>query len=350
MAIQTVIMAGGEGVRLRPLTQHCPKPLAPLCGEAVMGYTLQLLNRHGIHQAHAALWYRPQDVMREFKAGRHGVSLQYSIEDTPLGTAGSVRKAVGGGRETTLVLSGDGLTGCDLTQAMAFHRSRGAMATIVLSRVENPRQYGVVFLRPDGRITQFIEKPKWSTAVNCLVNTGIYLLEPEALQLIPPDAPYDFGRQLFPRMVQLGLSLYGYESQEYWCDVGDPAAFLRAQGDLLRGKTGFAPTDTGLRTLKDGYISYDSYVSSQAHIAPDARIESSCILPGARVDSGVKMHGSIICDGAAIERGATLTEGSMLGAGAHLGAFARCDGGRVLARADIAIEGKNGIAAAHSPA
>lgn len=348
MAIQTVIMAGGKGVRLRPLTQHCPKPLAPLCGEAVMGYTLQLLDRHGICQAHAALCYRPQDVMREFRTGRHGVSLQYSIEDVPLGTAGSVRKAASK-KETTLVLSGDGLTGCDLTQAIDFHHRSGAMATIVLSRVENPRQYGVVFMCPDGRIEQFIEKPKWSAGISCLVNTGIYLLEPEALALIPTDAPYDFGRQLFPRMVQMNLPLYGYESHEYWCDVGDPAAFLRAQGDLLRGKTGFSPADTGLRTLKNGYISYDSYVSPLAHIAPDARIERSCILPGARIASGVKMNGSIICYGAAIDRGATLTEGSMLGAGAHLNAFAHCEGGHVPAL-DIGCQVKKGTAHAHSPA
>ena len=349
MAMQTVIMAGGKGVRLRPLTQHCPKPLAPLCGEPVMGYTLQLLHRHGIHQANAALWYRPQDVMREFRDGRHGVSLQYSIEDVPLGTAGSVRKAVNK-KETTLVLSGDGLTGCDLTQALAFHRKSGAMATIVLSQIEDPRQYGVVFMRSDGRIEQFIEKPQWSAAVTSLVNTGIYLLEPEVFQLIPADEPYDFGRQLFPRMIQMNLPLYGYKSHEYWCDVGDPAAFLRAQGDLLRGRTGFVPADMGLRTLKNGYISSDSYVSPSAQVAPDAMIEHSCVLSGARVASGVRMHGSIICGGAAIERGATLTEGSMLGAGVCLGAFTRCNGRRMPAHPDIAFEEKIGPAQAPSPA
>ena len=349
MAMQTVIMAGGEGVRLRPLTQHCPKPLAPLCGEPVMGYALQLLHRHGIHQAQAALWYRPKDVIHAFQGGRHGVSLQYSIEDTPLGTAGSVRKAAKK-KETTLVLSGDGLTGCDLTQAIDFHRKSGAMATIVLSRVANPSQYGVVFMRPDGRISQFIEKPKWRAAVSSLVNTGIYLLEPEVLRLIPENEPYDFGRQLFPRMIQMNLPLYGFESHEYWCDVGDPAAFLRAQGDLLCGRTGFVPADTGLRMLKSGYISADSYVSPQAQIAPDATIESSCILSGARVDSGVRMHGSIICCDAVIERGALLTEGSMLGAGAHLGAFVRCNGACVPGHNGIALEGKNDTARAHSPA
>lgn len=331
MAIQTVIMAGGEGVRLRPLTQACPKPLAPLCGEAVMGYALQLLRRHGIKQAHATLWYRPQDVMREFGEGRHGVGLAYSIEKNPLGTAGSVRQAVNGKKETTLVLSGDGLTGCDLTQALKFHQARGAMATIVLTKVEIPLQYGVVVVDQAGRIRRFIEKPDWSRVIGSLVNTGIYLLEPEVMELIPTDRPYDFGRELFPKMLEMGLSLYGYESQEYWCDVGDPAAFLRAQGDLLMGCTGFVPSDYGQRTLRDGYISYDSYVSPWARIAPDAVIENSCILPGALVESGARMKGSILCVGARAGRGAVLTGGSVLGAGAVAGDFSHCEGGRIFA-------------------
>lgn len=330
MAIQTVIMAGGEGVRLRPLTQSCPKPLAPMCGEAVMGYALKLLRRHGIDQAHATLWYRPQDVVRAFGTGRHGVELSYSIEDTPLGTAGSVRKAVQK-KETTLVLSGDGLTGCDLTQALHFHRASGAMATIVLTKVEIPLQYGVVVVDQSGRIRRFIEKPDWSRVIGSLVNTGIYLLEPEALALIPPDRPYDFGRELFPQMLEMGLPLYGYVSQEYWCDVGDPAAFLRAQGDLLMGCTGFVPSDYGQRALRDGFISCDSYVSPQARIAPDAVIENSCILPGVLVESGARIKGSILCAGARVGRGAVLTEGSVLGAGAQAGDFSNCEGGRIFA-------------------
>lgn len=331
MAIRTVIMAGGQGVRLRPLTQYCPKPLAPLCAEAVMGYTLRLLHRHGIDAAHAALYYRPQDVMREFGAGRHGVRLTYSVEDTPLGTAGSVLKAIGRGTDTVLVLSGDGLTGCDLTAALAFHRRRGAMATLVLAQVENPLPYGVVVAAPDGRIRCFIEKPDWTRAIGSCVNTGIYLLEPEALALIPENEPYDFGRQLFPRMLEMGLPLFGYRSDEYWCDVGDPAAFLRAQADLLQNCTGFLPSDYGIRSLKDGYISFDSYVSPAARPAPDAVIENSCILPGAVIDRGARISGSIIGAGAYVGKGAVVKAGSVLGNGARMGDFSCCEGGRVFA-------------------
>lgn len=329
MAIQAVIMAGGEGARLRPLTQLCPKPLAPLCGEEVMGYALRLLQRHGIYRARATLCYRPRDVIRAFGAGRHGVQLDYCTESSPLGTAGSVKAAVGEHKDTTLVLSGDGLTGCDLTCVLKFHQNSGAMATMVLKKVADPRKYGVVSMQSDGRITRFVEKPEGIPNGEYLVNTGVYLLEAEALALIPTDCAFDFGRQLFPMMVQLGLPLYGCESREYWCDVGDLAAFLRAQGDLLGGRTGFTPADVGIRALKNGFISNDSYVSPLSSIAPDAVIENSCILPGVRVGSGVRIHGSIICPGAAIGRGATLAAGSMLGAGARVGAFVRYDGKRM---------------------
>lgn len=329
MSMQTVIMAGGEGARLRPLTQSMPKPLAPLCGEPVMGYTLRLLQRHGINSATATLWYRPDDVMREFGLQKHGVTLRYSTETTPLGTAGSVLRAIGQPHDTTLVLSGDGLTHCDLTQAYAFHRACGAAATLVLTKVDIPLAYGVVVTREDGRIVRFVEKPDWSRVTGSLVNTGIYFLEPEALRHIPRDEPYDFGRQLFPRLLQLDLPVYGFVSDEYWCDVGDPAAFLRAQADLLTGRAGFAATCMGVRKLKDGYISFDSYVDPRAHVAPDAVIRSSCILPGARVESGVRMTGSILCCGAQSARGSVLTEGSVLGSGSCLAAFSRCEGGRL---------------------
>ena len=329
MALQTIIMAGGEGVRLRPLTHTLPKPLAPLCGEPVMGYTLQLLRRHGISEATATLCYRPEDVMHAFGMMRHGVTLRYCTEDRPLGTAGSVRKAAKDTGDTTLVLSGDGLTACDLTRAYAYHRARGAAATLVLSSVDIPLRYGVVVTKSDGQIVRFVEKPDWSHVVGRLVNTGIYFLEPEVLRLIPDDAPYDFGRQLFPRLLEMGLPMYGYVSHEYWCDVGDPAAFLRAQGDLLTGRAGFAAAEPGIRKLQDGFISFDSYVDPAARIAPDAVIRSSCVLAGACVESGVRMEGSILCRGAQAGRGSVLTAGSVLGNGARLKDFSRCEGGRL---------------------
>ena len=252
MAMQAVIMAGGAGMRLRPMTCDCPKPLVPLCGAPVMDYALRLLARYGYDCATATLCYRPQDIKSAFGEGRHGVTLRYSEEKTPLGTAGSVLHALEGDADTVLVLSGDGLTGCDLSDALRFHQRVGAAATLVLKSVDIPLAYGVVVTDERGRILRFIEKPDWSRVVSSQVNTGVYLLEREALALIPKDRPFDFGRELFPLMLQKGMPLYGYPTRAYWCDVGDPAALLRAQGEHVGFWT----------TVKIGLIGiYYSYIT-----------------------------------------------------------------------------------------
>ncbi|MBQ9197488.1 MAG: NTP transferase domain-containing protein [Clostridia bacterium] len=321
MAIQAIIMAGGAGTRLRPLTCGLPKPLAPLCGAPIMDYTLRLLSRHGYDHADVTLWYRPEDVRSRFGAGRHGVSLSYVIEDKPVGTAGSVLMAAEQARDTVLVLSGDGLTSVDLTAALQFHRQRHAAATLVLQRTDIPLSYGVVMTDGEGRITQFIEKPDWSRVFSSLVNTGVYLLEPQALSLIPRNAPFDFGRDLFPLMLQKGLPLYGWESGAYWCDVGDPEAFLKAQGDLLAGRTGFAPAAAGVSAFPGAVISADSYVSPDARIGEGAVISRSCVLEGAVIGAGAQLEGAIVCRNARVEQGAALQSGSVLGEGAAAGAF-----------------------------
>ncbi len=327
MAIQAVIMAGGAGTRLRPLTCGMPKPLAPLCGAPVMDYTLRLLRRHGYDHAAATLCYRPDDIKNVFGAGRHGVSLSYMTEDTPLGTAGSVLRAAGSGRETLLVLSGDGLTSADLTKALAFHRARGAAATLVLHHVDIPLPYGVVVTDNSGRIERFVEKPDWSRVVSSLVNTGIYILEPEVLSLIPRDKPFDFGRELFPLMLEKKLPLYGYTDENYWCDVGDPRAFLRAQEALLLGQAGFTVLDPGIRASDGVQISANSYIASDAVLAHGAVIEHSCVLSGARIAAGACLHEAIICERARIERGVEAENGCVAGAGASVGAFARLQSG-----------------------
>lgn len=322
MSIQAIIMAGGAGTRLLPLTCRMPKPLAPLCGAPLMDYSLRLLRRHGFREAQATLWYRPQDVQRCFGPGRHGVDLRYVVEDKPVGTAGSVRMAAGDCREPVLVLSGDGLTNIDLTALLAFHRSRGAAATLALTRVDVPLAYGVVVTAKDGRIKRFIEKPDWSRVISSLVNTGVYVLSPEALRLIPADKPFDFGKELFPQMLEKGLPLYGYESDAYWCDVGNPAAFLKAQGDLLAGRTGFEPADRGLQAAENAFISADSYVAPGVRIGWDAQIRRSCVLEGAVIGPGAQLEGAIVCANARVERGAVLHPGSVLGAGSAAGAYA----------------------------
>jgi len=323
MAMKAIIMAGGAGTRLQPLTCGIPKPLAPLCGAPVMDYSLRLLRRHGIAEAAATLWYRPRDIIGCFGPGRHGVRLTYVTEEEPVGTAGSVRLAEGEAKDTVLVLSGDGLTDVDLTRMLAFHKSRQAAATLALKRIDIPLPYGVVVTEQDGRIARFIEKPDWGRVISRLVNTGVYLLEPEALALIPADKPFDFGRQLFPRMLEEGLPLYGYESDAYWCDVGDPAAFLAAQADLLAGKTGFQVLESGIRTAEGAMISADSYVAAGARIGRGAVIRRSCVLADAAILPGAQLEGAIVCPRARVGKGARLESGSVLGAGAGMGDFSR---------------------------
>ena len=178
MAIQAIIMAGGAGTRLRPLTCACPKPLAPLCGAPIMDYTLQLLRRHGFNSANVTLWYRPQDIKNQFGSQRHGVKLTYTVEDRPVGTAGSVLLAVGQAKDTVLVLSGDGLTSVDLDAALAFHRQRQATATLVLQRVDIPLAYGVVMtddIGPNAQLNGAIVCPRARVEQGAVLESGSVL-------------------------------------------------------------------------------------------------------------------------------------------------------------------------------
>ena len=205
--MKAIIMAGGEGSRLRPLTCACPKPMVPLMDRPVMAYALDLLKKHGFTQVGVTLQYLPERVTEYFGEGaEYGVSLTYFTEDQPLGTAGSVKLAEAFLDEPFVILSGDGLTDCDLTQAVAFHRERGSLATMVLKKVENPLEYGVVVADAQGKVQRFLEKPGWGEVCSDTVNTGIYILEPEALNHIPTGRPYDFGREMFPSLVEKGLA------------------------------------------------------------------------------------------------------------------------------------------------
>ncbi|MEG0146494.1 MAG: nucleotidyltransferase family protein, partial [Clostridia bacterium] len=239
--MKAVIMAGGEGSRLRPMTCACPKPMVPVMDKPVMAYALELLKRHGVTEAAVTLMYLPGRVTDYFGDGSdYGLRLTYYTEETPLGTAGSVKQAEKMLDETFVVLSGDGLTDCDLKSALAFHKEKKALATMVLKKVATPLEYGVVLTDSAGRVERFVEKPGWGEVCSDAVNTGIYLFEPEVLQYIPDNKPCDFGRELFPKLVEAGLPVYGYLMDGYWCDIGDTSAYLRANADMLDGKMALA--------------------------------------------------------------------------------------------------------------
>ena len=210
--MKAVIMAGGEGTRLRPLTCDSPKPMAHLCGRPVLEYILDLLQEHDVLDAAVTMRYIPSAITAHFGDGYRQMRLSFSEEDKPLGTAGSVRLAVdsqwGGANDDVLIISGDALTDIDLSEACAFHKSRHAAATLIVTRVADPREYGLAEFDREGRITGFLEKPGWGQAATDAANTGIYILSPEALESIPADTNFDFAKDLFPLLLRDGQASY----------------------------------------------------------------------------------------------------------------------------------------------
>ena len=236
--MKAVVMAGGEGSRLRPLTSRRPKPLAPIVNKPVMEHILDLLRRHGITEVVATLHYLADEIESYFGDGSaFGVSLKYVVEDTPLGTAGAVKLAQDMLRDDSfLIISGDALTDLDLSAMLHHHRSTKADATIALQRVTNPLEYGVVVTDERARITRFLEKPSWGEIFSDTINTGIYALEPAILDYMEYGRNYDFSKDLFPRMLHEGKSLQGYITTDYWCDIGNLQQYQQANIDALNGK------------------------------------------------------------------------------------------------------------------
>ena len=296
-------MAGGEGTRLRPLTCDLPKPMARLCGRPMMEYILQLLEKQGVQQASVTLRYLPSAISEHFGKRYHSMSLTYVVEEQPLGTAGSVKGAAKDfdGDEDILVISGDALTDFDLSAAAEFHRRQGAAATLIVTRVEDPREFGLVCYDDEGRVIGFVEKPGWAQAVTDAANTGIYLLSPSVLSFIPDDKPFDFAKDLFPLLLSQKLPLYAYEAQGYWCDIGSLTTYLSCQRDLLEGRVkGFPMPKDGLCVRGERpqgeyllvppvYIGERVTVGDGAQIGPFAVLDDDCC-----VGSGAKIRGSVL--------------------------------------------------------
>lgn len=342
MSLQAIVMAGGEGTRLRPMTENLPKPLVPLLEEPVMGYSLKLLRRHALKEIGVTLWYQPKKIRAAFRQGEeYGVDLRYYEEVFSLGTAGSVAMAQQDITDTFFVLSGDGLTDCDLSAALAFHREKHALATLVLKRTDIPLPYGVVMTDAEGKITGFLEKPGWSRVFSDLVNTGIYILEPEIFDHIPAAGASDFGRDIFPALLQAGLPLYGWEMSGYWCDVGAPEAYLSAQQALLEGEVDL-PVVTGLHpesridagaslegpcrvgrgtVIGQGAVIRNSVIGENCTVGAGAVLENCCLWAGSAVREKARAVGSVLCRNAVAGCGAVLSRGCVLGEEASAGAF-----------------------------
>src|ERR671915_180512 len=319
--MKAVIMAGGQGTRLRPLTSNQPKPMIPIVGVPCMEHIVNLLKVHGFTDIVVTLQFMPEEIRDYFGDGSDwGVSMSYSVEDVPAGTAGSVKLAeelLEG--ERVLVISGDALTDCDLSRVVSFHEEQAAEATMVLKSVENPLDFGIVITEEDGRISRFLEKPAWGQVFSDTVNTGIYLLEPSATAEIPDpqEGEYDFSKDLFPKLLDAGRSLYGYITEDYWEDIGTLEQFAGAQRDVLDGRVqGVRPPGTRLRE--------NIYVGRRA-LVDDDELEGPVVIgENVRVDEGARIGAySVIADNVVVSAGASVersvvAEGTYIGEGAEL--------------------------------
>ncbi|MEO0967795.1 MAG: mannose-1-phosphate guanyltransferase [Cyanobacteria bacterium J06639_18] len=338
--MRAVLMAGGSGTRLRPLTCDLPKPMVPILNRPIAEHIINLLKRHNITEIVATLHYLPDSMRDYFQDGSDfGVQMTYAVEeDQPLGTAGCVKNIAELLDDTFLVISGDSITDFDLQAAIDFHRSKKSKATLILTRVPNPIEFGVVITDEEGRINRFLEKPSTSEIFSDTVNTGTYILEPEVLDYLPVNQECDFSKELFPLLLEKGEPMYGYVAQGYWCDVGHLEAYREAQYDILAGKV-----EADFAYKKDE--SFDLWIGQNTFIDPSAEIEAPVII-GDNCRIGPRVHieaGTVIGDNVTIGADANLKRpvvwnGAIIGEEAQLSACVISRGTRVDRRAHV-LEG-----------
>lgn len=337
--MRAVLMAGGSGTRLRPLTCDLPKPMVPVLNRPIAQHIINLLKRHHITEIIATLHYLP-DVMRDYfqDGSDFGVQMTYAVEeDQPLGTAGCVKNVAELLDETFVVISGDSITDFDLTAAIRFHKQKQSKATLVLASVTNPIEFGVVILDEDCRIKRFLEKPSSSEIFSDTVNTGTYILEPEVLQYLPFNQESDFSKDLFPLLLEKGEPMYGYVAEGYWCDVGHLDAYREAQYAALyqRVKLDFDYTERS-----PGF-----WVGQNTHIDPTAQIETPVLIghncrigPRAQVAAGTVIGDNVLVGADADLKRPIIWNGVIIGEEAHLRACVAARGTRIDRRANV-LEG-----------
>lgn len=337
--MRAVLMAGGSGTRLRPLTCDFPKPMVPILNRPIAEHIINLLKRHQITEVIATLHYLP-DVMRDYfqDGSDFGVQMTYAVEeDQPLGTAGCVKNIAELLDETFLVISGDSITDFDLSAAIEFHKQQKSKATIVLTRVPNPIEFGVVITDKEHRIRRFLEKPSSSEIFSDTVNTGTYILEPEVLDYLPENQESDFSKELFPLLLEKGEPIYGYIASGYWCDVGHLDAYRESQYDGLHRKV---KLDYAYEEQSPGV-----WVGQNTFIEPSAKLEAPCLIgSNCRIGPRVRIAaGTVVGDNVTIGADANLKRpiiwnGAIIGEEAHLRACAIGRGTRVDRRAHV-LEG-----------
>jgi mannose-1-phosphate guanylyltransferase len=334
--LRAVLLVGGFGTRLRPLTWHTPKQMLPVVGVTMLERVVAWLGGHGVGEVVLSLGYRPDAFLQAFPDGAcAGVALRYAVEPEPLDTAGAVRFAArhAGIDERFVVVNGDVLTDFDLDALVRLHHRRGAEGTIHLTPVEDPSRYGVVPIDAEGRVEAFIEKPSAGEAPSHWINAGTYVLEPSVLDRIPDGRRVSIERETFPAMVAEG-SLYALQDESYWIDAGTPATYLQAQLDLVDGVRGPAEpaVAAGARVDGDALVEH-AVIMAGACVGAGAKVRDSVVLAGAVVEAGAQVVGSIVGPGAVVGRDASVLDLTVLGEGAVVEAGAQLSGERVPAGA-----------------
>ncbi len=342
--MKAVIMAGGEGSRLRPLTCTVPKPMTRLLGKPIIEYIFEALIAGGVTHSCVTLGYLPHIIENEYINKYKNMTLDFFREDEPLGTAGSVRAAAKDFDEPFIVVSGDAVCNFDFAKIMEYHKASGAKITIVATGKKDPREYGIVKVGKENRVHGFVEKPSWSQAVSNLANTGVYIVNPECLELIPRGKSYDFARNLFPLMLERDMPIYCYHTDDYWCDVGNIGAYMECQRDIFDGRMkSYAPrNENGIFSSSDlpkgdykifppvyigenveisegAIIGPYSVVDDNAFIGKGVKIRYSTVLENAWLANGSAVTGALVCSGAALKNGASMFENSVAGSGSVIG-------------------------------
>jgi mannose-1-phosphate guanylyltransferase len=342
VTVQAVILAGGLGTRLRPLTLERPKPVVPLLNVPFLAYQLGMLGAHGVRDVILSISHRSEAISAIMAQEDLGpVRLRDVVEREPLGTAGGVRNAADLVDGRVVVMNGDVLSDLDLTAMLRAHEERQAAATIHLMPVENPTAYGLVELEPDGRVRRFLEKPGWEEVTTNTVNAGVYVLERELLEWIPKNEAYSMEREFFPQLLERGARFFGFVSPGYWVDIGTPAKYFQAQQDLLAGRFRAHVAPRG-REGPEGWIHPTASIASTARIrgpvaiGPECQIEAGAAVgpsvvlgAGCRIGTGAQLDTAVLWEEVEVGTAARLT-GCLLGRGVAIGAHSRVTPGAVL--------------------
>jgi mannose-1-phosphate guanylyltransferase/phosphomannomutase len=343
---KAVIMAGGFGTRLRPLTMTIPKPMVSVVNLPMMEHIVNLLKEHDITDIVSLLYFQPDEIKNYFEDGNNfGISMEYVQAVADYGTAGSVKNAYKHLNERFIIISGDVLTDFDISKALEFHISKGSKATILLTRVTNPLQYGIVITDDDGKIVRFLEKPSWGQVFSDTINTGIYILEPEVLDLIPYQEDFDFSKDLFPLMLQNQMPLYGYISEGYWRDIGNLEEYQSGQFDALTnivkvhkqgekqdnlhlGKNTIVPISTKINgqvmigdncKIGENVSLTNCIIGNNVEIGNAAKLTGVTIWNNVSIGDNAQLWDDVICNNTVIGRNVTIAENVFIAANCQIG-------------------------------